>query len=247
MTPPKDGDALEGLLAKYDVKGIICVDAAAPPKHCDAIGGALPLVSLEQPEGLRPAAGTVSFMELLEHCPPRGSAPSATETSLLGVYGGTALSQDAARTLGQDAASKLGTGVNDRVCCSVTLMHAFGIASSVSSALYSGAAVVLPAVGGIRGCGDPAQRAAVTVEVLAETSATQLFGDTHTLKAMLAAEKTAAVSAPPLALRTGVIKIGSGNDFLDGVREAPAPKGGGEPMPLEYAGIALHAFGKAAK
>jgi hypothetical protein len=82
----------------------------------------------------------------------------------------------------------------------------------------------------------------VTIDVLASTGATQLFGDTHTLRAMAAA--AAATPLPPLALRTGVIKIGSGTDFLDGVREAPAPKGG-EPLPLEWAGVTLHAFGKA--
>ena len=112
--------------------------------------------------------------------------------------------------------------------------------SAVSGALRAGAAVVLPAVGGIRGCGDPKQRAAVTAEVLASTQASVLFGDTHTLRAMLAVGST----PDALALRTGVIKIGSGSTFLDGVTEAPGSKGA-EPLPLALGEVAFHAMGKA--
>ena len=63
-----------------------------------------------------------------------------------------------------------------------------GIGSAVTSAVMSGAAVVLPAVGGIKGCGDPKQRAGVTVEVLHETQSTLLFADTHIIKQMPAGD-----------------------------------------------------------
>jgi len=102
----------------------------------------------------------------------------------------------------------------------------------------SGGAVVLPAVGGIRGCGDPQQRADVTLSVLEASRATQLFADTHTLRAMPPAD-----GRDLSALRTGVVKIGSGSDFLEGVHEAPTK--GGEPLELSFAGVRLVAMGKA--
>jgi hypothetical protein len=239
VTPPKDAAALQKLCQTRDVRGVVCVDGTAPPLS-EGLADPLPTVTLETSDGLRPPAGTVSFSELLIHCPPRGAPPSATAATALGVYGVAELSHGAAMALGRDAAARLVRTGQDRVCCSVTLMHAFGIGSAVTSALSVGAAVVLPAVGGIRGCGDPGQRAEVTREVLAATGATVLFGDTHTLRALVA------MGTPPtgLNLRTGVIKIASGSTFLEGVSEAPAPKGG-EALALEYAGVRMHAMGKA--
>lgn len=240
-TPPKDADALESLRAKFDVRGVICKDGAEPPANAEPLHAlALPTVYLEAADGLRPAAGSVSFAELIEHCPPRGAAPAASASSALGIYGGAALTQGNALTLGAEAAAKLALVPDDRVCCSVTLMHAFGIGSAIGSALHAGAAVVLPAVGGIRGCGDPKQRASATLEVLASTKTSVMFGDSHTLRSLRPLSP-----AEPLALRSGVVKIGSGSDFLDGVTQAPAAKGG-EPLPLEYDGIAFHAMGKKA-
>ena len=241
-TPPKDAAALDALTAVHDVRGVICVDGASPPLAAPLPSTPLPTVHLDVAEGVRPAAGSVEFGELIAHCPPRGGPPAATGDSILGVFGGAALKQAAARDLGAAAAVKLGVVPDDRVCCSVTLMHAFGVGSAVCSALVSGASVVLPAVGGIRGCGDPKQRASVTAEVLASSQATVLFGDTHTLRAMRAQDP------PPvndLALRTGVVKIASGSTFLEGVSEAPGGKSG-ESMPLEFNGVRFHAMGKAA-
>ena len=81
----------------------------------------------------------------------------------------------------------------------------------------------------------------MTLQVLSDVGATVLLGDTHTLKAM--------PRPPPagvdLSLRTGVIKIGSGSSFLDGITEAPAAKGG-EATPLEYGGVSFYAVGKKA-
>ena len=244
-TPPKDAAAMEAISQKFNIRGVVCLDGEAPPSTA-VLQDPLPLTYLSVGDGCRPAAGSVEFTELITHCPPRGDAPVANEGSTLGIYGGAALTHGTALALGADASRKLSIGPGDRVCCSVTLMHAFGIASACTTALISGAAVVLPAVGGIKGCGDPKQRASVTLEILATTGTTVLFGDSHTLKAL--------VALPPplpepsaLSLRTGVIKIGSGNDFLDGVTEIPAPaKGGGAATPLEFLGTAFHAFGKKA-
>ena len=141
-TPPKDAEALEKLLSQHKVAGVICIDGAAPPLGPTS---ALPSIYLDIPEGLRPVAGSVAFGELLAHCPPRGAAPAASDASVLGIYGGAALTQSAAAALGKAAARKLGITADDRVCCSVTLMHAFGIGSAVGSALGEGACVVLPA------------------------------------------------------------------------------------------------------
>jgi hypothetical protein len=236
-TPPKDADAMKKLVDAHDVQGVVCVDSAANPV---ADPQTLPTVELSS-GGPRSPGAAVSFAELLEHSPPHAGAPAATEASLLGSFGGAKLSHGAAIELGEDAAARLKLTAADRVCCSVTLMHAFGIGSAVTSALVSGATVVLPAVGGIRGCGNPSQRAEVTVQVLSDVRATVLLGDTHTLKAM--------PRPPPpelsLSLRAGVIKIGSGSSFLEGVAEAPGTKGA-PPTPLEYAGCRFHAMGKKA-
>ena len=239
-TPPKDEAALAKLASKHNVRGVVCLDSSAGVlSDGGGISEPLPMVEVGG-DGTRPARGVVPFYELVEHCPPRGAAPLASEGSLLGSYGGAELTHGACLALGEAAASKLAITPDDRVCCSVTLMHAFGIGSATSSALVSGAAVVLPAVGGIKGCGNPAQRAEVTLDVLKSTQASVMFGDTHTLKAMAALGDC----GEGLRLRTGVVKIASGSDFLDGITEAPPGPKGGDPLPLQYGGVAFHAMGK---
>ena len=145
------------------------------------------------------------------------SAAPLAPTAPLGYFGGTsALTHGEAMACGADARARLGIAPADRVCVSITLCHAFGIGSAVGAALGAGAAVVLPAVGGIRGCGVPSQRAAVTREVLASEGCTLLFADSHTLGATPAAGSAEAAALPPLpSLRGGVVKIGSGADFLE--------------------------------
>ena len=66
----------------------------------------------------------------------------------------------------------------------------------------------------------------------------------HTLRAL----HQCSPLPPPasLALRTGVIKIGSGSDFLDGVLQLPPAKGDAEATPLEFLGTPFHAMGKKA-
>lgn len=247
-TPPKDAAAVDKLRAAgHQIRGSICVDGAQPPKTTPDAAKQVPMCYLSVGDGLRPASnGSVEFNELVTHCPPRGGAPAADEKTVLGIYGGAALTQGAAIELGLDAARKLELTAADRVCCSVTLMHAMGIATSCTSALVSGAAVVLPAVGGIKGCGDPTQRASVTLDVLGSTKTTALFGDSHTLKALRALDARLLPASGELALRTGVFKIGSGSSFLDGVTEIPAAKGEDKPTPLEFLGVSFHGMGKEA-
>ena len=246
-TPPKDAAAAEKLAgAGHKIRGIICLDGAQPPDVRIDASKAVPMCYLSVGDGLRPSNGSVDFHELLTHCPPRGAPPAANAGSVLGIYGGAALTHGAALDLGLDAARELGLTAADRVCCSVTLMHAMGIGTSCSSALVSGAAIVLPAVGGIKGCGDPSQRASVTLEVLGSTKTTALFGDSHTLKALRSLDSRLLPPAGELALRTGVFKIGSGSSFLAEVTEIPAGKGEEKPTPLEFLGVKFHAMGKKA-
>lgn len=124
---------------------------------------------------------------------------------------------------GEDAAFELSMCVDDKVCISITLCHAFGIGSGVCSVFSRGATAVLPAVGGIQGCGVPSERAAATLQVLKDEQCTLLFADTHTLKAL---------PDPPhdLPLRGGACKIGSGSTFLEETRK--------------YSGVSLRTVGK---
>ena len=101
--------------------------------------------------------------------------------------------------------------------------------SGVGGALSSGGAVVLPAADGIRGCGDPKQRAEVTAAVLGETGATLLIADSHIIKNMPSAGASSATTSA-LALRGGLVKVSSGTEIFD--------------AGLEYAGVPLRSIGK---
>ena len=110
----------------------------------------------------------------------------------------------------------------------VYTLYLIDMCSGVTSTLLAGGTVMLPAVGGIRGCGDPAQRAKVTRDALVHTNSTLLFGDSHTIKAL------EPLGVPEgLSLRDGVIKIASGTDFLDST--------------VQYAGVSLRSMGKNSK
>jgi AMP-binding enzyme len=121
-----------------------------------------------------------------------------------------------------EAANELFIVEQDVVCISVTLGHPFGIGSAVGSCLLRGACIVLPAIGGIHGCGVPSERAAATFDVLESQKCTLLFADTHTLKALPDHPER-------LNLRGGVCKIGSGSDWL--------------PEKRTYGGISLRTMG----
>jgi acyl-CoA synthetase (AMP-forming)/AMP-acid ligase II len=145
----------------------------------------------------------------------------------------TPLTHAQALAQGEVCADALSLSADDRVCVAITLCHAFGIGSACAGALLRGAAIVLPAVGGIRGCGVPEERAAVTLRVLAAQHCSVLFADTHTLKAFAAPAMVAAREALDLSrLRAGVIKVGSGADILDET--------------VEFAGVQLRTLGKRA-
>jgi len=100
---------------------------------------------------------------------------------------------------------------DDRVCVSITLYHPFGIGSACASTILAGGAMVLPAVGGLQGCGVPSQRAEVTLDTLVSQECSLLFADTHTLKALEPLDTDSLTGH----LRGGVCKTGSGSDILD--------------------------------
>jgi AMP-binding enzyme len=151
----------------------------------------------------------------------------------LGYFGsGKALTHGEAVQQGRDMVVYFDMFSEDKVCVSITLYHAFGIGSACSAALQAGAAIVLPAVGGLQGCGVPSQRATVTLQTLADQQCTLLFADTHTLNALHDESlsknvKDANVSA---YLRGGVCKTGSGTEIL--------------PETVDWAGVTLATLGK---
>mmetsp|Transcript_4052 Transcript_4052/g.8464 ORF Transcript_4052/g.8464 Transcript_4052/m.8464 type:complete len:309 (+) Transcript_4052:32-958(+) len=135
----------------------------------------------------------------------------------LGYFNNTKpLTHGSALSMGSDMRENFSMGTSDKVCVSITLYHAFGIGSACSSALLSGAAIVLPAVGGLRGCGVPSQRAEVTLETLATEQCTLLFADSHTLKALHDNSLSEKLGDADLSnLRGGVCKTGSGTEILN--------------------------------
>ena len=234
----KDAKAVAALVgAGVDVRGVVVADGASSA-ILDA-GDAL---------ALRPIIGDWGLSALIETSGGDGSddddaaGEGVGPDDALGYFGSaTPLRHGEAAALGAAARARLALAADDRACVAITLCHAFGIGSAVCAALGAGAAVVLPAVGGIRGCGVPSQRAQVTREVVAAERCTLLFADSHTLGALPPGDGGDGGGAPPLSLRGGVVKIGSGSDFLDDVKETPI---GGSPRALEYGGVPLIAMGK---
>jgi len=216
----KDAEAL-AKLEKGDRRVALAVCATAE----SFIGSAtLPLPPLLLSPEKGPLDRSLLFDDVASG-PPSQFDSASKPSDLLAIFGGAQLSHATALALGADAAAQLAITTADRACVSITLCHAFGIGSAVGGALVAEAAVVLPAVGGIRGCGEPKQRAAVTLEVLEAAAATLLFADTHTLRALPEPEGRA------LVLRGGVVKTGSGSAFLD------VP-------PLQYGEASLLVMGK---
>ena len=135
----------------------------------------------------------------------------------LGYFGSAnALTHGSALKQGREIRDYLGMNDEDRSCVSVTLYHAFGIGSACSSSLLAGSAVVLPAVGGLQGCGIPSQRAEVTLKTLIGEQCSLLFADTHTLNVLHDERLTQQLEDAdlPSHLRGGVCKVGSGTEIL---------------------------------
>jgi len=116
--------------------------------------------------------------------------------------------------MGEEGKDTLGLTAEDRVCVSITLCHAFGIGSGVCSVLSAGSTLVLPAVGGIRGCGVPRERALACLKVLEEEKVTVLFSDRPVVYQLIQLVEEVK-SDKYSSLRTGVVKTGSGSDFLE--------------------------------
>mmetsp|Transcript_25750 Transcript_25750/g.42528 ORF Transcript_25750/g.42528 Transcript_25750/m.42528 type:complete len:306 (+) Transcript_25750:137-1054(+) len=186
---------------------------------------ALPSVLLNA-DGCCDKLGFYTFNEVASHTEDVEDE-AAFPDGLLASYNGSAMSHAQAVGLGEAAAAALESTAADKTCVSITLCHAFGMGSGIGSALIRGGAVVLPAADGIRGCGDPKQRAAVTVDVLRETRSTLLFADTHIIKQMpVGRSGTKGISA----LRGGLVKVSSGTDIFN--------------TGLTYGGVPLHSIGK---
>lgn len=134
------------------------------------------------------------------------------------AYFGTskALTQNEIWHQGQEMVDLLSMTQSDRVCVSISLYHAFGIGSACSAAFQSGSAIVLPAVGGLQGCGVPSQRATVTLQTMVSEQCTLLFADTHTLRALHEEPLCTELNQSNLSnhLRGGVCKTGSGSEIL---------------------------------
>jgi len=185
--------------------------------------------------------GFLTFSELASQAEDLQDEACAPD-GLFASYGGSALTHGQAAALGASAAAALGTTSADKTCVSITLCHAFGMGSGVGGALTSGGAVVLPAADGIRGCGDPKQRAEVTAAVLLETRATLLIADSHIIQRLPLPETLASAAAvhgasssgsgsgSSLALRGGLVKVSSGTEIFD--------------TGLDYAGVPLRSIGK---
>jgi len=116
---------------------------------------------------------------------------------------------------GEATQQQLGLTAEDSVCLPITMNHSMGMGFGVLAALLSEATIVLPGT---------APEASSTMAALQELECTVLFADTHTYN-------TLPQEAVLPKLRTGVVKIGSGEAF--GLAE-----------PRMFAGVELHTIGK---
>ncbi len=231
MGTAKNAKAIETMKEKIDIRS--CVSTSNPLNNSEHIFGDI-MSSIGSPPvivGSKESGGNVTRFENLLECDvsnfeknsnrndEAGEVPFAYFNSLNPLYSNQIVE------LGAAAAEKLSLDVEDRVCVSITLCHAFGIGSACTSAFVSGSTVVLPAVGGIHGCGVPSIRAEATLDVLREQECTILFADKHIINAFPEDD-----SVELKHLRSGVVKTGSGSDFLD--------------ERMSYAGVHFETMGK---
>jgi len=116
---------------------------------------------------------------------------------------------------GEATQQQLGLGAEDSLCLPVTMNHSMGMGFGVLAALLSEATIVLPGT---------TPDVTSTMAALQDLECTVLFADTHTYK-------TLPQDAVLPKLRTGVVKIGSGEGF-------------GLADPRRFAGIDLVTVGK---
>eukprot|EP00435_Cladocopium_sp_Y103_P055273 s765_g18.t1 len=187
----KSGDSVNAALARYQLPAspVVVEDPCSSMQDLDGELGVLAAAAPAPMEG------------------PRGDAA-------LGFWSSTKAltNSEAIEEMGAAAKERLAMTNADRVLVSITLCHAFGIGSAVSSAWLAGPGLVLPGASGIRGCGSPSQRAEATLAAMISEKCSLLFADVHTLNALPAPEGD-------LVLRGGCCKVGSGADFLD-IKEA---------------------------
>lgn len=147
-----------------------------------------------------------------------GEIPTSSKQQPVGFFNSSKPLLDGEITqLGDLAQNKLAIEQQDRVAIAITLYHQFSH-MMMHATFSAGACLILPAVGGLHGCGIPAERAKVTLDVLATEKCSLLAADTHTLTA-LNSDDDAAVArlgeADLSALRGGVCKVASGAEFLE--------------------------------
>jgi hypothetical protein len=208
---------IEGMAKLPKVRGAVC---AAGEGYLADTNLPLPFLSGEFLMGMIHGDGLTEFgLDEYDREDGENLAPHAYYNNTVPFTNNEALK------LGEDAAWELSMIEQDVVCISISLCHAFGMGSAVCSALHGGATMVLPAVGGIQGCGIPSERAKVTFDALEQEKCTLLFADTHTLKALANFDKP-----ERLSLRGGICKTGSGSDILSET--------------VKYGGVSLKTMGK---
>ena len=232
-----EGMVLQLALQELGASVATAKNAEGAQKLIDAVGSSAKAAVVGQPDGSwledfvgdqhKMLAATQQFWPeqvpstTTDGTPASPSSPSSSSSSIapdtvLGYFNSPKpLCDGEAVELGARAADYLDIGGGDRVAIAITLYHQFSH-MAMNAAFSQGACVVLPAVGGLHGCGVPSQRAGVTLDVLAEQRCSLLVADTHTLKALNGDNMAAALAAADLsALRGGVCKVASGADFLD--------------------------------
>eukprot|EP00936_MAST-01D_sp_MAST-1D-sp1_P002217 g2217.t1 len=110
---------------------------------------------------------------------------------------------DALLSHGTASARELALTADDKVCVPVPLNHAMGFGFGLLAALSVGSTVVLPAA---------LADSSATAAALRDEQCTVLLTDTHLMRALDTLPETESLAASA-NLRTGLVKIGSGEQF----------------------------------
>jgi acyl-CoA synthetase (AMP-forming)/AMP-acid ligase II len=135
---------------------------------------------------------------------------------VIGYFGDSAkITNEEALDQGNRARRYLKMTESDVSFVPVSLFSEFGIGTACTSTILSGASIVLPAVGGLIGCGDPMMRARETVKIMFEEKCTLLFADGSTMKIMN--DKCVMLKLAEAEggnIKNGLYKSGRGSDVL---------------------------------